>query len=245
MPRIVAFMALHYGLEYIQQAIQSVQHAVDCFVVCYSPIGSHGHKTAIACPETEKELIAAAQEVMAVPVKWHRGFWPHEGAQRDTVFKLEPDADLVIVVDSDEIWAPGAVEKAIEQGLQMTVRHGHVPFWHFWRSFQYFCTDLAQPERVINPHYQDGHAFLEVPPVFHMGYAQREEIIKYKMLVHGHKPEWREDWLRLFQAWTPQDGPWEDLHPTNIDFWTARAFAMEQLPPLLKAHPYYGVKVIR
>jgi len=244
-PRVVAFMALHYGLEYIRQAIQSVQHAVDCFVFCYSNVGSHGHVADVVCPESEQQLQKAVSEVLTIPFKWYRGRWPHEGAQRDYVYELEPDADLIIVVDSDEIYAPGAVEAAIEQGLAMGVRNGHLRFRHFWRSFGWYCEDEAQPIRVINPHHADGHAYLDVPPVYHMGYAQRLDIIQYKIMIHGHRAEWREDWLRLFKAWTPQHGPMTDLHPTCYDFWTAKPFAQEQLPPLLKEHPYFGLEVIR
>lgn len=245
MPRIIAFTALHYGTEYIREAIQSVQHAVDCWVFCYSPVGSHGHRVDANCPETEQQLIEAVQGALEIPFKWFRGFWPHEGAQRDYVHQLEPDADLIIVVDSDEIWAPGAVESAIDQGLRMQVRNGRIAFWHFWRSFQYFCKDAAQPIRVIKPDKPHGDAYLDVHPVYHMGYAQRLDIIRYKINVHGHKNEWRENWLTMYEAWNPQHGPWEDLHPTNVDFWTAEPFAREQLPQLLKEHPYFGVEVIR
>jgi hypothetical protein len=243
--KIVGYTALHYGKDFLGYAIQSVAPDVDVWAVAYSPVGSHGHPANAACPESEAELRAIAEDACAqagVPLHWYSGHWQHEGQQRDSVFSAEPDADLVIVVDADEVWEPGAAASAIQQGLQMNARSGHAPFIHFWRSFGWVCRDAAQPVRVIRPRIVGGDAYLDVPPVLHFGYARKPADIAYKMQTHGHKGEWRPEWYaQTFLAWQPGEG---DLHPTNHDFWTAEPFDRETLPDALKAHPYYGPEVI-
>ena len=225
--KIAAFTALHYGADYLPYAIRSVAPFVDEWLFAYSPVGSHGHKTSVRCPETEEQLRAAALRGLdGLPYQWWSDDWPHEGYQRDSVYN-HTDADLIIVVDADEVWQDGAVQTAIEHGKTMTVKHGRVPFVHFWRSFNFVCKDGAQPIRLLRPDMpNDGDYYADIPPVLHFGYAQTEYIMTYKWFVHGHKPELRQGWYdRVFKYWTPESGPHHDLHPTNVDFWNTNIFS--------------------
>ena len=248
--KIVAFTALHYGLEYLDAAIRSVAPFVHEWHFAYSPVGSHGAISVLPCPETESQLRATAERAFSEsPLQhgfsymWYKAIWPCEGAQRDSNHALCPDADMIIVVDSDEVWAPETAEGAIRAGAAQTTRDGHIPFWHFWRSFNWFCTDQQRPGRIIRPAMPAGSTHHDLHPVYHFGYAQRTEIIRYKIGIHGHRFEWRRDWLRRFEAWTPA-GPHNDLHPVIYDFWTARPFAKEQMPDVLRRHPYYNREII-
>lgn len=244
---IVGFSALHYGRPFLKESLLSVAYAVDQWVFAYSPTGSHGYRTQDRCPDTEDELREIADKALAqygVPYIWHKGEWPYEGAQRDMVFNLAPNADLVLVVDSDEIWQTGAALSAVRVGLEMKARSGRVKFAHFWRSFSWVCRDAAMPVRVINPRFANGEAYLELPEIYHMGYAQPPSLIAYKIKTHGHRGEWRAEWFaQTFMPWTPGNGS-TDLHPTNRDFWTAQPFDKARLPDLLHEHPYYGMEVI-
>lgn len=246
--KIVGFTALHYGADYLSHAIRSVAPAVDQWVVAYTSTGSHGHQAAVPCPETEAELRAIAEAACAesgTPLLWYGGQWRYEGQQRDSVFQMVPDADLVIVVDADEVWEPMAVESVIYQGARMKARSGRVPFRHFWRSFGWVCRDAAQPVRVIRPSMHNDDAYLSVPPVNHFGYARKPADIAYKIQTHGHKGEWRPEWYeQTFLPWRPGNGRDSDLHPTNRDFWTAEPYDRQQLPDVLRGHPYWGMEVI-
>jgi len=243
--KIAAYTALHYGLDYLPYAIQSVKPFVDEWLFAYSAVGSHGHKTSIRCPEKEHQLRTAATGALGdTPYRWWSEDWPHEGAQRDSVFRYT-DADLIIVVDADEIWQPDGIKAAIEHGKQMDVRMGRVPFVHFWKTFDLVCRDAATPVRVIKPSVAEGEAYLDIPPVLHFGYAQPNHLMVYKWFVHGHKNELRKEWYeKVYKYWSPDDGPFEDLHPTNIDYWTAEPFDKYDLPEFMHDHKWFKNEVI-
>ena len=244
--KVAAFTALHYGGDFWGTAIASVAPYVDEWCVAYSPEGSHGTRARVRCPETEymlRKIADHALEKAGKPLKWWSGLYPHEGAQRDTVLQ-HTDADIIIVVDADEVWQDGAVWDVIRRAVETPARVGRVPFIHFWRSFSWVCRDHLWPVRVIQPKLADGEQYYGCAPVLHFGYARKVEAIEYKIRVHGHRGEWRPEWIGKFMSWTPQHGPHEDLHPTNVDFWTAEPFAKEQLPQVLRDHPYYGLEII-
>jgi len=244
--KTAAFTALHYGMDYLEYAIRSVAPFVDEWLFAYSPVGSHGYKTSVPCPETEAQLKASAlRGLEGLPYQWWTADWPHEGYQRDSVYS-HTDADLIIVVDADEVWQTGAVEAAIEHGEQMTVKHGRVPFVHFWRSFNYICKDGSWPIRLLRPALPVGDYYAGVDPVLHFGYAQPETIQVYKWFIHGHKGELRLGWHdRKYKYWTPQDGPHHDLHPTNTGFWNTESYDRGGLPELMYGHPFYDMEIIR
>lgn len=243
--KVAAFTALHYGVDYLEYAIKSVAPDVDEWLFAYSPVGSHGHRTTVQCPESEAELKAAALRGLdGLPYQWWSANWPHEGAQRDSVYN-HTDADLIIVVDADEVWADGAVVDAIEQGSKQETLNGRVPFIHFWRSFGWVCKDGAWPVRVLRPGMPTGDTYHDIAPVLHFGYAIRPHMMIYKWHIHGHKAEMRPNWLDVrFMHWSPDNGNY-DLHPTNFDYWNAEPYAKEQLPDVLSDHPFYDLEVIR
>jgi hypothetical protein len=247
--KVAAFTALHYGLDYLPYAIRSVVPFVDEWLIAYSPIGSHGYRTSVHCPEKVGPLFDCANAVtheFGVPLRWWSSTdWPHEGFQRDSVYQ-HTDADLIIVVDADEVWQDGAVQQAIEHGKAMDVRHGRVPFIHFWRSFNWACRDDARPIRLLRPGLPMGDYYADVDPVLHFGYAQTEYLTVYKWFVHGHKAELRQGWHdNTFKYWSPLDGPFQDLHPTNKDYWTAEPYARSKLPKFMRSHPFYDKEIIK
>lgn len=243
--KVAAFTALHYGSDYLRWALRSVAPFVDEWLVAYSPVGSHGSRTNTPCPDREADLRDIAYAALnGVPLKWYTETWQHEGQQRDSVF-ARTDADLILVVDADEIWRPEAVQEAIRQGRTMKARNGRVPFEHFWRSFGWVCRDAAQPVRVIKPSVANDDHYIALPaPVLHFGYARRPSDIYYKIQIHGHRGEWRQEWfVEKYLAWTPETGPFDDLHPTNHDYWTAKPYT-QQLPAVLHDHPFFSAEVI-
>jgi hypothetical protein len=247
--KIGAFTALHYGLDYLAYAIRSVAPFVDEWAVAYSFQGSHGHRVNVTCPEDEEDLRELATEILravnpSCRLIWHSSTWPHEGAQRDAARTLLRNCDLYLVVDADEVYSDGAAEEAIRRATAHEGGSFRLPFIHFWRSFDYACTDDAWPVRVIKQGQEPTGHYLDTPPVLHFGYAREPNAISYKMLVHGHKGEWRPYWFeRTFLSWTP-DGPHDDLHPTNKDFWRAEPFDKSTMPDFMRAHPYYNQAVI-
>jgi len=246
--KIIAYTALHYGKDYLESAMQSVIDCVDEFHILYTSQGSHGTRIMAPCPETADELFEIAGTFGWGKVHWHTGAWSAEGKQRDFIHQLSPDADIILVVDADEIWSPKLVDAAI--GL-----HGdkdgpyrlRAPMVHFWRSFnRAVLHDPAFPERVIYPKKENktvgGLPYVGV--ISHMGYAQRPEIVEYKMKIHGHLNELRTD-VDWFQDVYMNPARSQDLHPIGSDYWNAEAVnPWDYLPQFMMGHPYAYLEII-
>lgn len=234
----IAYTALHYGRDYLADAIASVIDHVDAYHVLYSAVGSHGTRTTTPCPETRDELLHIAWAAAGDKLIWHDGEWPHEGAQRDSIFAIVPDAERIIVLDADEIWTDAAaILRAADNADAGQVR---VSMIHFWRSFhRAVLHDPAYPVRVHYPQ-RTGEATV-AGPIAHMGYAQRSEIVRYKMTIHGHRAELRPDWYDT--VWTPNVQT--DCHPVGSDHWTPqRVDPWVYLPDTMRHHPYADMEEV-
>jgi len=246
--KVVGFVALHYGTDYLGWAIRSIIDHIDELHIAYTAIGSHGHRTTIPCPETRDELFAIAQSAAGSKLRWHDGEWPYEGAQRDSIHQYAPDADVIIVLDADEIW-PESYDRIVleSMGYGSRYRRWRLPMIHFWRSFnRAVLHDPAFPERIICNNYLIDSSAVEnaySKPICHMGYAQRPEIVEYKILTHGHRNEWRKDvdWFKdryLANAQT-------DCHPVGSEYWNPeRVDPLDYMPTWMQEHPYYHMQVI-
>jgi hypothetical protein len=249
--KTIAFYCLHYGKEYLAWSIRSIQDAVDEIHVVYSDRPSFGHRTDLECPDSEEEMLSQAMRFAEKPVHWHKGRFSIEGEHRDAIYPIarEVGADRILVVDEDEIWAPGAARAALAATAGRPERDVLVRFVHFWRSFHWVCRDPSMPVRIVNPS-GSGIWYLSPQdhPVLHFGYAQTERLTSYKEAIHGHKSEWRRGWFdRKFLPWTPGAGI-SDVHPTCVDFWNPEAVGPD-LEGVVRAtlhdHPYHALPVIR
>lgn len=253
--RTIAYCALHYGADYLGYAIRSVIDHVDQFIVAYTDVGSHGHRTALSCPDSMETLYEIARRAAGDKLLWHANRWDYEGQQRDFAVSLaeKNDADVILVVDSDEIW-PENYAGIVASGVYWGIWHEwRLPMIHYWRSFyKAVLHDPAYPIRAINPSLKNvmpdkrtttanlGDALLYLN---HMGYAQRSEIVKYKLLTHGHKNEFRQDvdWFNdVFMA-----NRQHDCHPVGSEYWTPEAVnPLDYMPEFMQKHPYYKLDVI-
>ena len=248
---VIAYTALLYGRDYLASAIRSVIDSIDEYHVIYSPVGAHGHRTDIPCPETRDELYAIAETAAGSKLHWHdAGPFIHEGYQRDSIHACAPDADVILVLDADEIWPDGLAQHIIGQYERQAnwhplVRTLRVSMIHLWRSFHRgILHDPAYPVRAIFPKSQGTmEGGLAWKPIVHMGYAQRSEIVEYKQHTHGHKGEWRkDDW---FNSIFMDPDRRTDLHPVGSEYWTAEDInPWQYLPEWMKAHPYATLDLI-
>lgn len=250
--RVVGMTILHYGKEYLGAAIRSVIDHVDAHYVFYTDQGSHGSRTDEPCPETRNELIAIAQAAAGDKLRWYEGHYDYEGQHRERIHQYEPDADVIVVVDADEIYSPKLISNIVWYAGTITnnppFRTVRLPMVHYWRSF-YRCVthDPALPTRVIFPKAQTKNeaAWDEFTGnMHHFGYAQTPAIVRYKWLIHGHRGELRHDvdWFNEVYMANRQT----DTHPVGSDFWnpeTVDPFALG-LPEYMRAHPFAGMEVI-
>lgn len=244
--KTIAYTALRYGKEYLGAAIRSVIDRADEYHVLYATQPSHGHFDPTPPPDTKEELYAIAQQAAGDKLRWHDGNWTHEGLQRDSIFQYAPDADVILVVDSDEIWTDKVFQLLdSEQGYQG--RSIKIPLIHFWRSFyKAVINDPAAPDRIIFPKHTrpDWHltATLDTP-LMHFGYAQSVKTVEYKIKIHGHKGEWRTDcdWFKdkfLANAQT-------DVHPCGHQWMTVSTVNPDDyLPAFMKEHENYRKALI-
>ena len=80
--------------------------------------------------------------------------------------------------------------------------------------------------------------------IYHFGYAVRKEVMKYKISVHGHRSEWRDDFFNLWDKWQPNNRIGQ-FHPTSYQIWhEIRPFNRSELPSHLHNHPFYKLKKI-
>ncbi len=102
--KVIGYTALLYGADFLNHAIRSIIDDVDSYVILYSAHGSHGHKTDAVCPDTRDELYEIAYNAAGDKLRWFDGNWDYEGQQRDSIFQIAPDADVIhIDIDPAEV----------------------------------------------------------------------------------------------------------------------------------------------
>lgn len=245
----IACYILHYGSEYLAWSIRSVQDAVDEILILYTDQPSHGQATNLKCPDTQEQLYKEAYRFLKKPLTWMCGRWAHEGLHRDQLMREAKDrgADVMVIVDADELWETQTLKDSIKVMAAQDRKMVRVRFMHFWKSFYFVCVDPCMPTRLINMH-GDGEWYLspQAHPVYHFGYCQPDEVIKYKMDIHGHKNEWRSCWHKdKWLNWTPGV---TDVHPTcEQGFWTPKPTPADDygiaIDKLLFDHPKRDVEI--
>lgn len=240
--KIIAYTALRYGADYLGSAIRSVIDSIDEYHVLYALEPSHGHWTDAPCPETRDELHAIAEIAAGNKLRWHEDRWHHEGLQRDSIYQYAPDADVILVLDADEIWPEHINFWAVGQFSERNIRF---PMVHFWRSFhKAFLHDPAYPVRIILPKNAGGDwTATNNPPIAHFGYAQRPAIVEYKWKIHGHLNEYRRDcnWFQDVYLSNRQT----DCHPVGSEYWNAEDVnPADYLPAFMLNHPFANMEVI-
>lgn len=251
MTRIVGYTALRYGIDYLGYAIRSVIDLLDEYHVLYAVQPSHGHWSAVPCPETEAELHEVAIQAAGAKLRWHTGEWVQEGQQRNAIHQYTSDAYCILSVDSDEIYSEQLthnIEQYLKKPAAWPVRHVRLPFIHYWRAFdRCVMHDPAYPARLIFPQYEPNSettwSTQRDGVINHMGYAIRPEIMRYKWLIHGHLPELRRDvnWYQdVFMA-----NRQYDCHPVGSEWWNPETInPFLYMPDWMIEHPFYGKKVI-
>jgi hypothetical protein len=245
-PRVICYIPLHYGLEYLPQAIKAVEPFCEKIVILYTSKPSYGHGTNVPCPESEFELRMAALNASS-KVQWESISAHQEGTHRGLIFRLAEQGgfDGVLTCDADEVW--GDLTEWLPKFHTSKARNiGITGYRNFWRSFNHICRDGFAPIRYINLHNKDGQENFDAT-IYHFGCAQRMEIMQYKLLIHGHLPELRQGWLeKVYSSWYEGKETPGGLHLTawNPPLWQAEKYDKTQLPQILREHFNYNKDVI-
>jgi hypothetical protein len=239
-PRVIGYIPLMYGKEYLDACIRSMAPFVEVIHIFYVSEPSQGHAASVPCPESEQELYDIAK-ASSDKVEWHKCVFGNEGEHRNEIFKYTEGYDLVLTLDADEVIDPECVPAALYDAWNGDRRYyGISGFWNFWRSFNEVCLDGFVPVRIINLHNDSPFTGVIQCPIFHFSCAQSEKIIRYKWEVSGHKDELRPNWINE----TLYSDKKIDLHPVSINLWNATPFNRHVLPDILKQHPNFNKESI-
>lgn len=253
--KVHSLTILHYGADYLPYALKSVYDSVDQCHIFYTPTPSHGHTTDVPPIETWDQLREAAYSYDPEnKIRWYsiNGI-THEGPHRNLALQVVTDAgaELALVVDCDEVWPIDTLKKVIAH-TKINPNKSYrflVNMTHLWRSFNWACNDQGWPIRIFDIRNSGGgeEYLSDIGNVYHFGYAVRDEIMKYKWLIHGHKNEMRPSWFEnKWSQWPPPD----NCHPANgrnehgEPFWTPKPFDKSALPGFMRQHPFYDLERI-
>jgi glycosyltransferase involved in cell wall biosynthesis len=240
--KVMAYYPVHYGAEYFNASIKSIDEQVDKILILYTPKPSYGHGTEKQCPETEDELKEIAFR-SSDKIEWVTVDAGNEGNHRSLAFTNASEYDIMLTLDTDEVWEPTSLERCIQEAYDGEAWRRNISgFIHFWKSFNWACQDGFEPARIFNLKRKNN---LEVPingTIYHFGYAQSKKIMDYKFDIHGHKNELKEGWLEnTYYGWEPGK---LDLHPTCGVWPEAKLFDKNTLPDILKSHPNFNKEII-
>lgn len=243
---IVAYTALHYGSPYLASAIKSVINDVDQYYVLYAAHGSHGTRNGKTLPISESafELYRIAYEVAGDKLRWHEGDWTAEGQQRDSIYTYAKKADVILVVDYDEIWQAGIIPQIVEEARRGGKSGYRLPMIHYWRCFhKAILHDPAYPIRVLVPGNGEGESYIHTGLINHMGYAIPTWLMEYKLGIHGHIGQFRKDIDWIHDRWGANAQ--QDCHPIGSEYWNPETVnPLDYMPDWMRKHPYYNVGVI-
>lgn len=247
-PKVLGYIPLFYGAEYLGACIKSMEPFVDKLIIVYVDRPSQGHGTSVPCPENEEQLKQIAVEAITDidKLEWHScGTFDNEGAHRNYIFQFANGYDLVFTLDADEVAEPADVPGALMEAFNSNDRfHGIDGFINFWRSFDYVCLDGFRPYRITNLRATGGNNINLKMRIYHFGTCQNIETIKFKWNVSGHKNELKPNWIsNVYEKWTPEN-IFGDLHPVSVGLWNAAAFDKYTLPEFLKQHPNFNKRLV-
>lgn len=242
--KILCYIPLHYGKEYLFEAIKSINSHVDQILILYTEKPSFGHSTDLICPDSEKELHKIASSASDKLV-WKKIKIGNEGDHRNLAidYAIKHGFDLLLAVDADEIWDEDALSRCLNLAFHSTERYFQIKgFINFYRSFNTICLDGFEPIRITNINNSNKLYKMLEGRIYHFSYAQSVDIIKYKWTCHGHQNELRPNWLNeKFINFIPG---MQDLHPVVIGLWNPIPFDRGTLPLILKSHSNFNKDII-
>lgn len=245
--RVLGYVMCHYGKDYFDVCLFSLRQFCHDIIILYTDNPSHNLGTNRPRPDTQAELRAIADKYGCqwIDVTGIVG----EGKHRNEIFKYSNGYDMIVNADSDEVWDYRQAPEFLAVASQTDSRYiGINGFLHFWRNFDHYCEDGYRPIRIHNLHSNNTHQKEIKARIYHFGYAVPFEIMKYKLSIHGHRDEIRPNWLPMWMDWNGQlEGR---FHPVSFDntsrvWFGINKFNKEEMPDILKQHPYFNNPMIK
>lgn len=244
-PKILSYVPLHYGSCYLDCAIRAIHPFVDKIIILYSGDPSYGFYTSMPNPDYGSTLSQIAHNA-SNKVEWHNITSSAENHHRGLISRFSEGYDGILAFDADEVFEPADIQGFIDYCHNGGARYYGVDgYINFWKSFNHACYDGFRPIRYENLHRTNADQDLNAKcRIYHFSCAQRMEIMRYKLEIHGHKMEIRRGWLQMFENWLPDQIVKNGLHLVSLDLWNAEPFDKTTMPTILKEHPYYSKDLI-
>lgn len=242
--RVLGFMPIYYGIEYLKESLESIKDHCEKVVVAYTNEPSHGNSTARICPDSKEEIFSICNSVLGDKLIWdekHRYYAENE--HRRQIYNYSNGYDLILSIDADEVYGDDLKDALYYAYIGSARRYGIKGYLNFWRSFNHVCTDGFRPIRIENLNRQNNEQDLECRlTVYHFSTAQSERIMNFKYSVFGHASEIRKNWLNdIYFNWKPGQN---DVHCVAYGIWNPEPFDKNTLPESLKKHPNFNKESI-
>ncbi|MBN3039016.1 MAG: glycosyltransferase [Candidatus Omnitrophica bacterium] len=187
---------------------------------------------------------------------------------------LENDFDYYLLIDADEVYRKDhlqAVSKRIAANPQVGTFVIRCPI--FWRSFKYrippqriaWCPrrifKITRKRNILGIKLPYDCRFIgenktnslgevmHIPPeeavFYHFSYAKTPKVMKEKLSTFSHAHEILDGWYdNVWSRWSP-NSDMRNIHPTEpTKFPAAEYREPDDLPEVMKSHPYYNMEVI-
>lgn len=246
--RTIGYCPLHYGGHFLEASLKSVINHVEKMVILYTSRPSYGHGTTLECPDSEAELRQIAESVCGDKLIWHNVTSGTEGDHRGQIYHYTEGFDVIVAVDSDEVFDEADLARCIVETYNSKTRYCATgKYINFYRSFDWACYDYYTPVRFTNLHNAEstGMSVLECR-IWHFSTAQPLDTMRYKLAIHGHKDEIRPNWYEeVFLKFDPDnEETHNDLHVVALGLWKATKYDKNEMPQYLKEHKFFNVKLI-
>lgn len=245
--KVLGFMSLFYGKEYLRESLLSIRDHVDMMHIAHTRNPSHGNHTSQPCPDSKDELKAIAFEVLGDKLIWESADrYPNEAVHRDRRYVHSRGYDCILTIDADEIFNEKMLPATIDFICNNKEKfYGIKGYKNMWRSFNHCCVDSFRPIRGENLHAQNNFQNHECElEIWHFSTAQNSEMIKYKNSIFGHASEIRPNWFEEIYLNWKEGNKW--LHPVSLQIWEEAApYDKTLMPEYLKQHKNYSLDVIK
>lgn len=245
--RVLGFMTIHYGVEYLECSLKSIVNSVDKMVVAYSRNPSHGHSTSVSCPDKESDILNICQKVLGDKLIWvAKDSFDNESQHRAVKYEFAFGFDLVLSIDADEVFKEDEIKPALEFAYNNPERYyGINGYINLWRSFSYACYDGFRPIRIEKVMANNTLQNLNCPlTIWHFSTCQSQPLMNYKYKVFGHASEVRDNWLEdIYYSWTPSN-QFDDVHVVSLKLWNPVPYDKNLMPEYLKNHPNFNQNIV-
>jgi len=258
--KVLGAVALHYGKEWLEYTLESIQDAVEEILIVYTERPSYGHIGNRNNPDSQAELKDIANKFSKVTwLNITSVFAENTHRQVYQRYGVNNNYDQILIADSDEVFVdPHLMLAEAEKHHSFNIGVGGNCWFTPWRNFNEYLQDGFYPIRILNlkePMLKhSGPNIIETGQIWHMGYCISQALMEYKWSCHGHQMEINQNFTELYKNYNKEEwdawieNGWrkdEDyvLHPVSKQTWTqTKELTRDMIPEILRKHELYRNK---